>query len=98
MVPVPLILTDRLLSIADTRTACRCVCVVIDLLVGIAFGAFFLFPAHQALNPDMEAMLSRFGSRLGFDCNHPAFQGFSPDKDAPTDANAGQRRTFATRP
>src|SRR5271165_5157249 len=98
MAPVPLILAGRLLSTGDTRTVCRFVCVVTNLLVGIAFGAYSCFPAYQALNPDMEVMLSCFGWYLRFNGCDPTFERFSPDQHPPTDANTRKRRNICHSP
>jgi hypothetical protein len=70
----------RLLSIGDTRKADRFVFVATNLHLGIAFGAFFLFPAHKALNPDMEGILSRRRvSRGTFNRAKPTVKSFGAD-------------------
>jgi hypothetical protein len=88
---VPSILACRLLSIGDTSTADHCVCVAISLPVEIAFGAFILFPARKALNPDMDVILPRLFSCRRFDRSYPTFEGFAPNQDTPTYPNARER-------
>jgi hypothetical protein len=84
-------LIDRPLSTGDTSTADHRVSAVINLLVEIAFGALILFPAHQAVNPDMEAMLSRLVRDCRFGCDQPSLQCLSSNQDAAANPNTRKR-------